>query len=129
MTRKRLTTRQREALYTAAKIAGEDHPRCNIPGCHQFVLPYQKWVESHYPIPYHWNGTATGVAHARCNFLFWCEVEAPRRAKVDRLVRKSRDIHAPRSVIVGSKASGWKRKMNGTWERRRALATAECDHD
>ena len=61
----RLSSRAREKLYDSCRqidAAGvrEDYPRCNIPGCGIFVVPGQKWVESHYPVMKTNGGKITG---------------------------------------------------------------------
>lgn len=42
------------------------------------------------------------------------------KAKADRVRKKHLGIKTTKAVIPGSKASGWKRRIDGTVERRRA---------
>ena len=47
------------------------------------------------------------------------KVDAPRIAKTKRQARKGMGARPrPRQTIPGSRASGWKHKLNGQWERR-----------
>ena len=46
--------------------------------------------------------------------------DVAQRAKDDRVRKKHLGIHKPKTIVPGSKASGWKKKMDGTVERRRA---------
>jgi hypothetical protein len=93
LTRRRLSTAQRRAFYAQA-CQGKDYPDCNI--CGRPVLPRDKWVDSHMPVPHALDGTETGVAHAKCNVEYWAKVEAPMLAKVKRIRDKHRGIHVSR---------------------------------
>lgn len=118
------SSRAREKLYDRCRIrdaAGklEDHPRCNIPGCGMLVTPGQRWVESHYPVMKANGGEITGIAHHRCNFLFWCEIEAPALARAKRARQRHIGARMARMrPMPGSRATAWRRRMNGTVERR-----------
>jgi autotransporter passenger strand-loop-strand repeat protein len=61
---KRLSTARREALYDRAR-GDKEYPDCNI--CGLPVFPFDRWEESHVPVPKCFGGTATGIAHTRCN--------------------------------------------------------------
>lgn len=108
--RKRRSTAERRAFYEAARGDGE-FPNCNI--CGRPVMPGQKWVESHMPIPHAHGGTDTGVAHKRCNAERWAKVEAPMLAKVNRQSDKHRGIHVPRCPLPGGRDDRRKRTMDG----------------
>jgi hypothetical protein len=109
----------REKLYDASRVrnaagALEEYPRCNIPGCGAFVLPGQRWVESHYPVMKTNGGTVTGVAHQRCNFLFWCEVEAPQLARMKKARRRHIGARVPRGrPLPGGRDDPRKRTIAG----------------
>lgn len=108
--RRRMTKAQRREFYRLA--CGEnEYPLCNI--CCTFVLPGQRWVESHMPIPRAWKGTKTGVAHRRCNDRRWREVEAPMMAKGRHQFDMARDIDVSRNPLPGGRDDPRKRKMNG----------------
>jgi hypothetical protein len=109
--RKRMTTAQRREFYNAA-CGGNEFPMCNL--CPQPVLPREEWVESHVPIPHAWNGKETGVAHKRCNDLYWQKVEAPRLAKARHQYDMARGIKVARNPVRGGRQDPWKRKMDGT---------------
>lgn len=40
------------------------------------------------------------------------------KARVDRKRKKHLGMREPRAILPGSRRSGWKRKIDGTWERR-----------
>lgn len=113
--RRRKTTAQRRALYQEA-CGDNEFPICNICGN---PVAGQKWVESHIPVPHAWNGTETGVAHARCNAEYWAKVEAPMLAKAQRLYDKHHGIHVARQPMAGGKDDPRKRKMDGSVVNRR----------
>lgn len=102
---------RRRAFYDAAK-GDNDYPICNI--CCTWVLPGQRWVESHMPIPRAWKGTKTGVAHARCNAKRWREVEAPMMTKANHQYDMARDIDVSRNPLPGGRDDPRKRRMDGT---------------
>jgi hypothetical protein len=62
------------------------------------------------------------------NIQLWCTVpcssaktveEAPRRAKADRALSQHLGLKRRKGrPMPGTKASGWKRKLDGSWERR-----------
>lgn len=81
--RRKLSSRDREKLYDRCR-GPNPYPICNIPGCGRYVMPGQKWVESHYPIPFALGGDETGVAHDLCNRLFASRHEVPVIAKAKR---------------------------------------------
>lgn len=107
--RRKMTKAQRRKFYDAAK-GNDEFPRCNI--CGNWVLPCHRWVESHMPIPHAWRGTKTGVAHKRCNDLYWRTVEAPMLAKGRHQYDKARDIDVPLRPFA-SREKPWKRTVDG----------------
>jgi hypothetical protein len=114
--RKRRTTAERREFYEQAR-GGAEFPTCNL--CPFVVLPGQKWVVSHAPVPHALGGTKTGVAHKRCNDEHWAKVEAPMLAKVGRQYDKHRGIHVSRSPMPGGKDDSRKRTMDGRVVDRR----------
>lgn len=109
----------REKLYDASRvrnIAGvlEEYPRCNIPGCGAFVTPSQRWVESHHPVMKTNGGKATGIAHYKCNFAFWCEVEAPQIARMKKARRRHIGARVARTrPLPGGRDDPRKRTLDG----------------
>ncbi len=113
--RRRRSKAQRRAFYDAAK-GDNDFPTCNI--CGHLVIG-RKWVESHMPIPHAWAGKETGVAHKRCNDLYWRQVEAPMMKKARHQYDMARDIDVPANPLPGGKNDPRKRKVDGTVVDRR----------
>ena len=58
------------------------------------------------------------VLCAACHAEKTASCDVPRIAKAKRQQRKNIGAHKPKHVIPGSKASGWKKKLDGTTERR-----------
>jgi hypothetical protein len=108
--RRRLSTAQRRTLFEAC-CAGKEHPDCNI--CGLPVLPGQKWVESHMPVPHALDGVETGVGHDLCNRERWAKVEAPLLAKVGRQRDRHLDIRRSRCPLPGGREDPRKRTMDG----------------
>jgi hypothetical protein len=113
-----LTSKQREALYDRCRGDAE-YPSCNI--CLLPITPGQLWHESHNPLlPKALGGLIDGIAHARCNLDHNHQHDTPLVAKVRR--RRQKHIGAFRRKqyrpLPGTKASGWRHRMNGDWERR-----------
>lgn len=113
------SSRARENLWNSCRIrnasdALEAWPRCNIPGCGGFVKPGQRWVESHYPVMKTNGGAVTGIAHFRCNFVYWCEVEAPANARADRARQRHIGAFVPRKKLPGGRDDRLKKKMDGS---------------
>ena len=60
-----------------------------------------------------------GPAHDHCNMADAYQEVIPKRAKADRIRARHLGVKKRQSrPIPGSKDSGWKHKMDGTWERR-----------
>lgn len=120
--RKRLTSAQREALWNseAAKTnaAGRGvHPLCNL--CGAPVFPGQKWHVSHIGAPAALGGTTIGIAHGPCNLRDNHENVTPMVAKAKRTYRKHIGAHVSARPMDGSRDSRFKKRMDGTVERRR----------
>lgn len=59
------------------------------------------------------------LAHRKCHRAHTAKIDQPRIAKTARQGQKGKGVRpSPRQTIPGSRASGWKHKVNGTWERR-----------
>lgn len=113
------SSRARENLWLSCRIrnsagAVERWPRCNIPGCGGFVKPGQRWVESHYPVMKANGGEVTGVAHFRCNFNYWCQVEAPANARADRARQRHIGAFVAKRKFPGGRDDRFRKKMDGT---------------
>lgn len=108
--RKKMTKAQRRDFYNAAK-GDNEFPMCNL--CPHWVLPCHDWVESHVPVPHAWEGQETGVAHKRCNDLYWREVEAPMMAKANRQYDMARGIKVSRWPLPGGKDDPRMRTIDG----------------
>lgn len=114
--RKKMTKAQRRAFYNQAK-GNDEFPVCNI--CENSVLPCHAWVESHMPIPHAWAGRKTGVAHKRCNDLYWRNVEAPMMAKANHQYDMARGIKVSVRPLPGGKDDPRKKKVGGPVVDRR----------
>lgn len=111
-----MTKAQRRFFYEAAR-GDLEFPICNI--CLTEILPYQRWVESHMPVPRALGGTATGIAHDKCNAARWRDTEAPMLAKTRRQYDFARDLKATRNPLPGGRRDSRKKKIDGTVVDRR----------
>lgn len=120
MIRRRLTAKQREALYESERqkaiAAGRgEFPVCNI--CSMSVTRSHLWDESHDPSkPHAWGGTAVGVAHRRCNRLHGQRVVTPAVAKAKRQWRSDVGITGDGlgdNPLPGGRNDPRKRTMRG----------------
>lgn len=113
MTRQRLSTRDRVRIFQAADGC------CHI--CEMKIQPGQEWDVSH-PTPLELGGADDDAnrrpAHRRCHRILTATEDVPAIRKAQR--REARHLGAKRTSrpIPGSKASGWKRKLNGEVTRR-----------
>jgi 5-methylcytosine-specific restriction enzyme A len=57
-------------------------------------------------------------AHKRCHAAKTAKEDVPTIAKAKRVAAKHKGAWRPRSTLAGSKASKWKRKLNGETVRR-----------
>lgn len=124
--RRSYTDRQRERIFWGNYGRDGSHPVCNIPiehgGCGQRVHPNSDWVVSHYPVPAHAGGTKVGVAHAACNHRFWCAVEAPSKAKSDRIQKRLAGKKKPRHPLPCGRESRWSKPIHGGPQPRMTLS-------
>lgn len=116
MTRRRITTKMRVLIFEAAQGV------CDI--CGGKILASDKWEASH-RIPLMAGGpddmSNLFPAHFKCHREQTAKVDIPLVAKVTRIRQKNMGAKAPsRNPLPGSKASGWRRKMDGTVVPRRS---------
>lgn len=111
-TRRRLSSSAREALYDRCR-GNDDFPACNIPGCGRLVRPGERWVESHFPVPFALGGIETGIAHEICNQVYAADVEVPAIAKTKRVRRRHIGAHVARHPLPCGRNSRFKKTMNG----------------
>jgi 5-methylcytosine-specific restriction protein A len=113
MTRKRLSARERERVYDST------YGCCDI--CLQPIWLGERWEVSH-RIPLAAGGEDAPEnrfpVHYKCHRRQTSEVDAPLIAKTRRQRQKAIGIRSTSRPMPGSKASGWKRRMDGTTERR-----------
>lgn len=120
----RLSSSAREKLYDAECAKAEAAGRGSLPICNICDCPIDgtkdRWHESHDPqIPRHMGGDITGIAHEACNLRHNNEHDTPLYWKNRRVRQRHIGAHVTRSrPLPGTKASGWKHKMNGEWVRR-----------
>lgn len=113
--RKPLTDKQRLQLFI------EHDGMCCI--CGGKIKVGEAWIDEHIR-PLWLDGTNEietnrAPAHIKCASKKTHEDEAPQRAKVRRVAQKHFGARRSKTPMPGSKASGWKKKMNGTVERRK----------
>lgn len=90
--------------------------------CGQAIRGGEKWIDEHVRA-LGLMGTNDmdnrGPAHVRCAEVKTREQDVPAIAKAKRVKAKHLGIKSAKSrPIMGSKASGWKHKVNGDWEKR-----------
>jgi 5-methylcytosine-specific restriction enzyme A len=112
--RKRLSTRERVQCFE------DGHGECHL--CFRKIFPGEVWEVSH-PIPLAAGGTDTREnrrpAHKKCHARQTAELDIPLIAKTKRIRARHIGARAPSAhPMPGSKASGLRRRMNGTVERR-----------
>lgn len=110
--RRGLSSTDREKLYDRCRGENE-FPLCNIPFCGRPVRVGERWVESHFPVPFALGGTETGVAHERCNKLYAEKVEVPVIAKAKRGRQKFIGAYRTRYPMPGGRDDTVKRTMSG----------------
>lgn len=112
MKRRRLTSKDRLSLFE------REDGVCHL--CGGKVQIGQAWEASH-EIPLALGGEDGGsnlrVAHAKCHRTHTSVVDIPTIAKSNRVRLKHAGI-SKASRMPGSRASGWKRKLDGTVVRR-----------
>jgi 5-methylcytosine-specific restriction protein A len=113
MTRKRLSARERERIYDST------YGCCDI--CLQPIWLGERWEVSH-RIPLAAGGEDAPEnrfpVHYKCHRRQTAEVDAPLIAKTRRQRQKALGIRSTSRPMPGSRASGWRRRMDGTTERR-----------
>lgn len=114
MTRQRLTANRRVKIFEA------NEGICHL--CEQKIQVGQPWDVSHM-IPLELGGPDTEanmlVAHRSCHRAHTAAVDAPAIAKAKRIRAKHLGAQTPtRRPFPGSRASKFRRRMNGTVERR-----------
>lgn len=109
--RRRMSKAARRAFYDAQR-GDSEFPLCNV--CLTPILLYQRWVESHMPVPRVLGGTQTGIAHEKCNARRWANVEAPMLAKLRHQYDLAHDLKVTRDPLPGSRGDPRKRKIDGT---------------
>jgi 5-methylcytosine-specific restriction protein A len=110
--RKPLTPKQRLKLFLDRK------GMCCV--CGLKIMQNERWIDEHVA-PLWLNGTNDldnrGVAHERCASKK-TSAEAKTRAKVRRVAQRHMGARKPKSIVPGSRASKWKKKVDGTVVRR-----------
>lgn len=110
----------RERIWDKAR-GGKPQPDCNIPFCGTPITVGQRWVVSHFPVPYTHGGTEVGCAHARCNAIYWAEHEAPKVAKGKRQRRKHVGAFRSRQPMRFGRDDKFKRTIDGKIIPRQTL--------
>ena len=116
MTRRRMSNKRRAAIFAAhggvCHICGE-----KIDGVRE------AWEADHIialEISDDDSDANIAPAHERCHRANKTPKDAKIIAKAKRVKAKHEGAHRPRSIIPGSRASKWKRKVDGTLVRRDA---------
>lgn len=113
MKRIRLSTKARAELFEA------HGGRCHL--CNGKIMAGEAWEVSH-PIPLAAGGEDEdgnrAPAHKKCHARQTAEIDAPLIAKVRRQHQKHIGAHRTSQPLPGSKRSGWRKRMDGTVERR-----------
>lgn len=109
MTRKSYTTRQRVMLFEAH---GGKCWRCGLP-----ITIKDEWELGHCGRAYWLDGHEVAPEHKRCNREDAKE-QTKAAAKSVRIRAKAYGIKRTKHIVPGSKASPWKKKLDGTVVRR-----------
>lgn len=118
----RQSTTARQKLYDlevekAINAGLGEQPICNL--CFTRIMIGQLWHQSHNRhLPKALGGFIDGIAHVRCNLLHAQQHDVPLIAKGKRIRAKHTGAYRPAHIMPGSRASGLKKKMDGTVERR-----------
>lgn len=113
ITRKHLSTTKRAKLFLAHE------GRCHL--CGLKIRDGERWEASHI-IALELGGaddeTNLAPAHHRCHRTQTAEVDIPAIAKSNRVRARAIGAHRPQRPMPGSRASGLKKRMDGTVVRR-----------
>lgn len=113
MTRRRISTRERVAIFAAAD------GRCHI--CGARIMVGDAWEVSHVT-PLELGGADEGdnlkVAHRTCHRILTATEDVPRIRKAQRQHARHIGAKVSRNPMPGSRASGFKKHMDGRVTRR-----------
>ena len=82
------------------------------------ILPAQEDWECDHVTPRAHGGVGTLPAHVHCHREKTSKTDIPAIAKGKRVRDRTYGIKRAGASMPGSRRSGWKKKMDGTWERR-----------
>lgn len=112
--RKRISTRERARLFAL------HNGICHLCGA-KIDGTRERWEISH-EIPLELGGADDDEnrmpAHAKCHRAHTSEVDIPQIAKAKRVAAKHTGAYRSRSPMPGGRASKWRKRMDGTVERR-----------
>lgn len=114
MIRRHISSRERVAIF------GRAHGRCHL--CGEKIGLAERWDIEHV-VALALGGDEAPMsenlqpAHAACHAPKTSE-DAGRIAKAKRVEARHLGAKKPRSVLPGSRASGWKKKIDGSVEKR-----------
>lgn len=114
---------KRQEFSAAVRLAAWERSLgfCEAQGCGVYIDSPKLGPEYHHRIEAALGGEATiencAVTCIPCHRRITA-ARAPVLAKVKRIRKARANIKPRRAVIPGSKASGWKKRMDGTVERR-----------
>lgn len=109
--RRNSTRDRRECL-----AAHEADFRCHL--CGGRIDPVRDRWEAEHVVPLALGGTSVLPAHAKCHAAKTAD-DVGRIAKAKRGGESHKGVRVSARPMPGSRASGWKRRMDGTVERRR----------
>ncbi len=111
--RKPLTPKQRVEMFLAHGGI------CCL--CHTKIMtPHERWIDEHELALWLGGGNEManrGPAHERCAKAKTSK-EATERSHIRRVAEHHMGAKRPSKAMPGSRRSGWKHKMDGSWERR-----------
>jgi 5-methylcytosine-specific restriction endonuclease McrA len=114
MSRRNMSTTRRRRIFLEADGI------CHICGC-KIDGTKEAWDADHV-IPLEISGDDSDEnlrpAHRKCHQQKTAKEDAPTIAKCKRVEAKHSGAHRSKSTLPGSRDSKWKRKINGTVERR-----------
>lgn len=115
--RRRLSPKQRKALYEserdkAIEAGRGTFPICNL--CTLSIIGGQRWHQSHNPyLPRALGGFVDGIAHERCNLRHAHTHDVPLIAKSKRIREKFLDQRRTQTPLPGGRDDRLKRTMKG----------------